>query len=110
MEGVENAVGGASEQQAVREAQGEAARFNQLVAEYKRAPGVTRDRLYIETMQRVLQNSNKVIIDAEGATAPIILPPDAFRPRAQQQAPAPSQSQAQPDAGNSPAPPREARQ
>lgn len=95
---------------AVREAQGEAARFNQLVAEYKRAPGVTRDRLYIETMQRVLQNSNKVIIDAEGATAPIILPPDAFRPRAQQQAPAPSQSQAQPDAGNSPAPPREARQ
>ena len=68
-------------EQAVREAQGEAARFNQILAEYKRAPGVTRDRLYIETMQRVLQSTNKVVIDAKGATAPIILPPDVFRPR-----------------------------
>ncbi|TAL33377.1 FtsH protease activity modulator HflK [Phenylobacterium sp.] len=77
-------------EQAVREATGEAARFNQIYAEYRRAPGVTRDRLYIETMQRVLQNSNKVVIDAKGATAPIILPPDAFRPKAQTPPPAPA--------------------
>ena len=70
-------------QTAVAEAEGEAARFNQVVTEYRRAPGVTRDRLYIETMQRVLSASNKVVIDAKGATAPIILPPDAFRPRNQ---------------------------
>ena len=70
-------------EQAVREAQGEAARFNQIYAEYRRAPGVTRDRLYIETMQRILQQSNKVVIDAKGATAPIILPPDVFRPKTQ---------------------------
>jgi membrane protease subunit HflK len=70
-------------EQAVREAQGEAARFNQIYGEYRRAPGVTRDRLYIETMQRILQGSNKVVIDAKGATAPIILPPDVFRPRGQ---------------------------
>ncbi|WP_236627569.1 hypothetical protein [Caulobacter sp. B11] len=42
---------------------------------------MTRERLYIETMQRVLANSNKVIIDNKGASAPVILPPDAFRPK-----------------------------
>lgn len=82
-------------EQAVREAQGEAARFNQILAEYRRAPGVTRDRLYIETMQRVLQSSNKVVIDAKGATAPVILPPDAFRPRTQTPAAPPPQPQMQ---------------
>jgi len=68
-------------EQAVREATGEASRFDQIYAEYRSAPGVTRERLYIETMQRVLQNSNKVIVDSEGASAPIILPPEVFRPR-----------------------------
>ena len=65
----------------MREATGEASRFDQIYAEYRSAPAVTRERLYIETMQRVLQNSNKVIVDSEGASAPIILPPDVFRPR-----------------------------
>jgi membrane protease subunit HflK len=69
-------------EQAVREAAGDAARFNSIYQEYRRAPGVTRDRLYIETMQRVLARSNKVVIDSKGASAPIILPPDVFRPRA----------------------------
>ena len=73
--------------QAKLEAEGEAARFNQLYAQYKLAPAVTRDRLYIETMQRVLARSNKVVIDSEGASAPVILPPDVFRPRSQPTAP-----------------------
>ncbi|WP_340647656.1 FtsH protease activity modulator HflK [Phenylobacterium sp.] len=68
-------------EQSVREAIGEASRFSQILTEYKRAPGVTRDRLYIETMQRVLSRSNKVVIDGKGASAPIILPPDVFRAR-----------------------------
>jgi membrane protease subunit HflK len=68
-------------EQSVRDAFGEASRFNQLYTEYRRAPNVTRDRLYIETMQRILSKSNKVVIDAKGATAPIILPPDVFRPK-----------------------------
>jgi membrane protease subunit HflK len=46
-------------EQAAREAQGEAARFNQIYTEYKRAPGATRDRLYIETMQRVLPSRTR---------------------------------------------------
>jgi membrane protease subunit HflK len=77
-------------EQAVREAEGEASRFNQIYTEYRRAPGVTRDRLYIETMQRILQASNKVVIDSKGASAPIILPPDVFRPKVAPSAPAPA--------------------
>ena len=83
--------GQAYREQSVREASGEAARFDQIYAEYRAAPGVTRDRLYIETMQRVLARSNKVVVDSQGASAPIILPPDVFRPRAQ-----PGQPQAPP--------------
>lgn len=69
-------------EQAVREAVGETSRFDQIYNEYRRAPGVTKERLYIETMQRVLAKSNKVVVDSKGASAPIILPPDVFRPRA----------------------------
>lgn len=63
------------------EAEGDAARFNALYVQYKLAPAVTRDRLYIETMQRILSRSNKVIVDSKGANAPIILPADVFRAR-----------------------------
>lgn len=68
-------------EQVVREAAGDAARFNQVYDQYKLAPAVTRERLYIETMQRVLAKSNKVIIDSKGANAPVILPSETFRPR-----------------------------
>ncbi len=67
--------------QVVSEAAGEAARFNQVYEQYRLAPGVTRDRLYIETMERVLSRSNKVIIDGKGVTAPVVLSPDVFRPK-----------------------------
>ena len=88
-------------EQVIREAQGEAERFAAIEAEYRRAPGVTRQRLYTETMERVLRNSNKVVIDTPaGGTAPIVLPPDLLRGRgqAQQAAPQPAQP-AQPQAG-----------
>ena len=62
-------------EQTVREAEGDAARFNQVYEQYRRAPAVTRERLYIETMERVLAKSNKVIVDGKGTSAPIILPP-----------------------------------
>ena len=67
--------------QVVQEAEGEAARFNQVYEQYKAAPAVTRQRLYIETMEKVLSKANKVIIDNHGATAPIVLSPDTFRPK-----------------------------
>lgn len=65
--------------QVVQDAQGQANGFNQVYAQYRRAPAVTRERMYIEAMQAVLSHSRKVIIDAKGATAPIILPPSAFQ-------------------------------
>jgi membrane protease subunit HflK len=93
-------------EQAVREATGDAARFNSIYNEYRRAPGATKDRLYIETMQKVLARSNKVIVDAKGASAPIILPPDVFRPRA---APAPVQVEPPPAVASGNEAPRPAR-
>lgn len=68
--------------QVVQEALGEAARFNQIYEQYRQAPAVTRQRLYLETMENVLKNSNKVIVDNKATSAPIILPPDAVRGRA----------------------------
>ncbi len=75
--------------QVVNEAVGEAQRFDQIYVQYRLAPGVTRQRLYIETMERVLSKSNKVIIDGKGVTAPIVLSPDVFKPRVTVTAPAP---------------------
>ena len=49
--------------QAVNSAQGEAARFISVYEEYVKAPEITRKRLYIETMERVLGGMNKVILD-----------------------------------------------
>ena len=51
----------------VLEALGEAARFNLLLVEYKRAPRVTRDRLYIETIEEILPGMQKVIVEEGGA-------------------------------------------
>jgi membrane protease subunit HflK len=69
-------------EQVVREAQGEADRFAAIDEEYKKSPGVTRQRLYTETMERILRNSNKVLVDTpKGGTAPIVLPPDILTRR-----------------------------
>lgn len=51
-------------QQIVAEAEGEAARFISIYNEYKKAPDVTRQRIYLETLQEVLKGTNKVIIDS----------------------------------------------
>lgn len=91
-------------EQTVLEAQGDAARFNALDAEYRRSPAATRERLYLETMQRVLAKSNKVIIDAKGSSAPIVLPPDIFRPRAAQAAPTADAQPTAPAPAPAPAP------
>lgn len=56
----------------VREATGEAERFNAVYSEYRRAPQVTRDRLYIETMERVYQRGNLIILDQRGGAVPYL--------------------------------------
>jgi membrane protease subunit HflK len=52
--------------QVVNEAQGEASRFLAVLTEYQKAPEVTRKRLYLETMERVLGGVDKVILDSNG--------------------------------------------
>jgi len=55
---------------------GEAERFSQILTEYRRAPEVTRKRLYLETMEEVLGNTNKVMIDQQGGNSLMYLPID----------------------------------
>lgn len=50
-------------EQTVAEARGQAARFTQVYEQYRNAPEVTRERIYLETMERVLGGANKVIVD-----------------------------------------------
>ena len=57
-------------------AQGETSRFDQVLAQYKQAPGVTRERMYIETLENVYKNSRKVIVDAKGGNNVLYLPLD----------------------------------
>lgn len=62
--------------QVIIDAEGDVARFRALVAEYKAAPRVTRERLYIEAIEHVYANSRKVFIDAEGTGNLLYLPID----------------------------------
>jgi membrane protease subunit HflK len=56
--------------QVVAEADGEAQRFLAVLSEYQNAPGVTRRRIYLETMQEIFGGMNKVILDTENGVAP----------------------------------------
>ena len=53
-------------EQVVARSEGEAQRFTQLLTEYEKAPDVTRQRLYIDTMQKVMSNTSKVMVDVDG--------------------------------------------
>ncbi|HSD54715.1 MAG TPA: FtsH protease activity modulator HflK, partial [Burkholderiales bacterium] len=65
----------------VADAQGEAERFSKLLAAYERAPGVTRQRLYYETLEGVLGNTSKVLVDTEGTGNMLYLPLDKIMER-----------------------------
>ncbi len=60
----------------IARAEGEASRFEQILDEYEKAPQVTRDRLYLESLEEVLTNSTKLIIDQENGNNIIYLPLD----------------------------------
>ena len=92
----------ASRDQEISGARGEAARFALIDAQYRKAPDVTRERLYTEMMERVLHNTSKVIVQtSKGSSAQMVLPADLFRPKAAE-SPAqttPPQGQTQGQAG-----------
>ena len=57
-------------------ATGNAARFKQVLTEYQKAPGVTRDRMYLETMQQIYSSASKVMVDAKSGSNLLYLPLD----------------------------------
>ncbi|MFU8764297.1 MAG: FtsH protease activity modulator HflK [Haliea sp.] len=63
-------------EQVVAEAEGEAERFKALLEEYAKAPEVTRERLYLDAVQRVFRNTSKVMVDVEGGNNVMYLPLD----------------------------------
>jgi membrane protease subunit HflK len=80
------------EQQLLAKAQGDAAAFDKIYAEYKLAPEVTRRRLYYETMESVLGATDKTVVETGGVT-PYLPLPEVRRRAQQQQAPAPAGGQ-----------------
>jgi membrane protease subunit HflK len=62
--------------QIVSKATGEAERFRKLLVEFQQAPGVTRERLYLETIEAVLSSTKKVVVDNKGSGNLIYLPLD----------------------------------
>lgn len=62
-------------QRVEQEATGDAERFNQVVAEYKKAPQVTRDRLYLDAMQQIMTNTTKIVVE-KGSNNLLYLPLD----------------------------------
>ncbi len=70
--------------QTVAEADGEASRFSAVLGEYKNAEGVTRQRMFLETIERVLGNSSTVVIDQKGGTGVVpYLPLDQINKKAE---------------------------
>ena len=63
-------------QRMIATAEGDASRFRQILAEYAKAPEVTRQRLYLETVQQVYANTSKVMVDAKGGGNLLYLPLD----------------------------------
>lgn len=63
-------------QRVVSQAEGDASRFRQVYAEYAKAPQVTRDRMYLDAMQQVFQNTTKVLIDQKAGNNLLYLPFD----------------------------------
>ena len=61
----------------IQRAEGDASRFRQIQVEYAKAPGVTRERMYLDMMQTIVGNSSKVLVDQKaGSNSLLYLPLD----------------------------------
>jgi membrane protease subunit HflK len=63
-------------QRVIERAEGDASRFRQIVTEYNKAPGVTRDRLYLDAVQEIMSNTSKVLVDQKAGSNLLYLPLD----------------------------------
>jgi len=66
----------AYKEEVIAKAEGDASRFDQLLLEYEKAPEVTRERMYIESLQDVMTASSKIMVDVEGGNNMLYLPLD----------------------------------
>ncbi len=82
----------------IAHAEGDTRRFSQIASEYVKAPAVTRERMYIDTMEQVLSNTTKIFVDQKAGTNLIYLPLDKLVPMGQpsETASAPSTSTSAP--------------
>lgn len=63
-------------QRVIVSSEGDASRFKQVLVEYNKAPGVTRDRLYLDMMQQVLSSTSKILVDQKSSSNLLYLPLD----------------------------------
>ena len=63
-------------QSVIANAEGDASRFKQILVEYEKAPGVTRERMYLDMMQQVMGNISKVMVDQKNGNSLLYLPLD----------------------------------
>src|SRR3954471_3348427 len=68
-------------QRVIANAEGDASRFRQVLTEYAKAPQVTRERIYIDTMQQILSSTSKVLTDTKGSGNLLYLPLDKLLQR-----------------------------
>jgi len=80
----------------IAQANGDVSRFTQLLNEYKKAPAVTKQRMYIEAMESVLGRSNNILVDVKGGNNIMYLPLDKLNARSGEDAPAPVVGQSAP--------------
>lgn len=71
----------AYKEQVVLRAQGEVARFNELLPQYQQGPQVTRQRIYLETLEEIYRNNAKVFVDVDGSNNMLYLPLDKILER-----------------------------
>jgi len=90
-------------QRVIANAEGDASRFKAVLTEYSKAPGVTRERIYIETLQQVLSSTNKIVMDYRGSGNLLYLPLDKLMQSGGTATPSESQASQRPSP--EPAPP-----
>ena len=90
-------------QSIIARAEGDASRFKQLVVEYNKAPGVTRDRLYIDAMQQIFSATTKIMVDQKSGGNLLYLPLDKLLQKIPENS-APITAKSKPTTGDTPRP------
>lgn len=90
----------------IANAEGEASRFVQIFTEYQKAPQVTRERMYLDTMQTVMNNASKILVDQKGGNSLLYLPLDKLQQAVNQPYTPPEATPPPPLTGSVPVDPR----